>query len=382
MTDDSTRQTDLTPPGDEPPASPEAGAAAQAFAPDVPPSTMGAAAPVAAGPVASGASGPSRTRWLVALGVVALAAIVAVGAFVVLSSQPTPEALKYVPGDAIMVMEIRPELPGDQMQNLGSLLAHFPGFLDQSTLTQKLDEAFGQLISQANIPDFDYQGDVKPWLSGPAFIGVRTGAGQDVNGLVGQPGVLLSATTNGQVTCASALQGRPTTTESYNGVDLLLVAGSEFGCIVQGKQGLLGDRLSLRAALDAKSAGSGMDRNDQYTTAHRSMAKDYLATVYLDGDALQSVMSPNLGSDFPTPTNPLGRLSFAAVSLLTTFPTANAPASSMPMSFRCATSPPRSRHTPASDRRIAVSSASRSNAVSPVSRTLAFSHPSSASPSA
>ena len=77
-----------------------------------------------------------------------------------------------------------------------------------------------------------------------------------------------------------------------------------------------------------------------------------------------------------------GSESFAAVSLLTTLPTAKAPASSMPISLRCATSPPRFRHTIASSSRIAVSNSSRSNGLADVSRAVAFSQPSSASPSA
>ncbi len=48
--------------------------------------------------------------------------------------------------------------------------------------------------------------------------------------------------------------------------------------------------------------------------------------------------------------SPLGSDNFGAVSLLITLPTANAPASSMPISFRCATSPPRVRHTVARSR--------------------------------
>lgn len=322
MTDDQAHQDELRPQGD-PATPPEPVTAASEPATASEPSTAtadGAAAglnaswpplegaPVAAVPVV--AAGPSRARWVVALGVVALAVIAAVAAFVVFSSQPTPEALRYVPGDAVMVVEVRPELPGDQMQNLGSLLAHFPGFLDQSTLTEKLDEAFSQLVSQANEPDFDYATDIKPWLSGPAFIAARKGSGQSVDGIPAPPGWLLSATTNGQVTCATALQGRPTTTETYNGVELLILADADVGCVMQGKQGLLGDRVTLRAALDAKSASTGMDKSERYATARTTITKDYVSTVYIDGAGFSALVTPELGSDFPIPTNPLSGLSF------------------------------------------------------------------------
>ena len=315
MTDDATRQTDDTqpvqtsPPPDVGSGSDEVSPAMASFTPDVDGAdTSATTAAVSATPVAASA-GPGRARWLVALGVAALTAIIAVGAFVVLSSQPTPEALKYIPGDALVVVEVRPELPGDQMQNLGNFLGHFPGFRDQSTLTEKLDEAFTQLVSRAGDPSrLDYMADIKPWLNGPAFISVRRPPGQSADGASSPPGFLVSATTNGQVSCASTFEGYPTTTETYNGVDVVLMAGSEYGCVVQGKQGLLGDRLTLRAALDAKSAGSGMDKNAQYAEARKAIVGDQLATAYVDAAALGTLLTEQGG--FPVGENPLSKLSF------------------------------------------------------------------------
>src|SRR4051794_967687 len=80
-----------------------------------------------------GASG-GRRRWI-AGGAVAVAAVAATAAAVfVLGSRPTPEALRYIPGDSSVVVELRFDVPGDQLQKVGNLLAHFPGFKDQSSL--------------------------------------------------------------------------------------------------------------------------------------------------------------------------------------------------------------------------------------------------------
>ena len=117
-------------------------------------------------------SGGGRTRWAVAIGVAGLAIAAAIGAVILFGQQAAPSALQYVPGDAAIVAEVRLDLPGDQMQKLGNLLAHFPGFADQSTLAAKLDEALGKLVTSASDGKANYVTDLKPWVNGPLFIGV------------------------------------------------------------------------------------------------------------------------------------------------------------------------------------------------------------------
>src|SRR6185369_17758350 len=97
-----------------------------------PPSVAPAPIPVGA---AAPAGGSSRLRWVAGLGVAVLAIAIAVGAWLVLSKPSTPVALQYIPGNAAIVGELRMDLPGDQLQKVGNLLAHFPGFSDQSILT-------------------------------------------------------------------------------------------------------------------------------------------------------------------------------------------------------------------------------------------------------
>src|SRR5215213_3398457 len=69
-----------------------------------------------------------RTRWLIGGGAAVGVVIAAVAAYLVLSSRPVPEALRYIPADSTAVAELRLDLPGDQLQHVGNLLAHFPGF--------------------------------------------------------------------------------------------------------------------------------------------------------------------------------------------------------------------------------------------------------------
>lgn len=253
-----------------------------------------AAAPAGVSTVAVAAPGSNRGRWILALGVAGLAIAVAIGAMLMMSRPTTPEALRYVPGDAPLVAEIRMDMPGDQMQNLGNLLAHFPGFADQSTLTDKIDEALSQLVGMAGT-DADYRTDLKPWLNGALFVGVTAPAG----GLeaAGPESVVVSATTNGAVDCAATFEGQTVTRETYRGLELVLSPDSQFACVLDGRQALIGDPATVRKALDAKADGNGMDKQAEYAAARTALGGDRLMTLYVDGPAFQALVPTS--SDVP-----------------------------------------------------------------------------------
>ena len=300
MTDDTTRQTSqppdagLTDPGPTGGGTTDAGTTDQGTttAPAVEASEITEtttppggelSAPVAA-PGPAIVAGGSRARWLAGLGIagVALAAIVA--AVVVFGSRPTPPALTYIPGNAAMVVEVRPDLPGDQLQKLGNLLAHFPGFADQSTLPAKLDESLAQLFSKAGA-NIDYRADLKPWLTGPAFIALLPPGDGAANDPMALFRGVASLTTTGSVSCDTPFRDQAVTHEAYQGHDLVLSEGAAAACVIDGPQALLGDPASVKAALDAHAAGSSIDRTAIYQKARASLQGDQLAAVYISGAA-------------------------------------------------------------------------------------------------
>ena len=316
MTDDPTRPTD-TPaePTDTPPAAdaaaepqPEAAAAPEAAsaqpAPD-PSAEMsnGATTPPATTQAVTAVPGANRARWAIGLGIAGLAVAAAIAAFIVLGSRPVPEALKYIPADAAMVVEIRPELPGDQLQKLGNLLAHFPGFKDQSTLPAKLDETFSRLVGAGSGGVVDYRADLKPWLSGPAFVALRPSPDASAQDPQSFARGVVSLSTTGTVSCDTPLKGQTVTHEKYKGYDLAL-GSNEGACVIDGRQALIGDPVSVRAAIDAKAGGSGLDRNASYQKARASLQGDQLLTAYINGAAYTSFSAKLLEGMSGTPGLP------------------------------------------------------------------------------
>src|SRR3954469_11340591 len=266
-------------------------------------------------PVAKAGGMAVRTRWLIGGGAAVVVIVAAVGAYLALSARPVPEALTYIPGDSAVVAELRLDLPGDQLQRVGNLLAHFPGFKDQSTLPAKIDETLNRLVGSVSNGSLDYQKSLKPWISGPTFVGVAaTGAASsaspapatpapgssgkpDLAGLGEREGTVLVATTTTAATCDQVITGAGVTKDTRNGV-ALTIGQDGLACAFDGRFGLLGFPDRIVAAIDAHHAGTGMDRVAAYRSARDALAGDRLATVYASGN-LQNLIAS-------APSLPLG----------------------------------------------------------------------------
>jgi hypothetical protein len=247
------------------------------------------------------AAGASKARWFVALGVVAVAIAVVIGALTFFGKPSSPEAFGYIPGDAAVVMELRMDLPGDQLQNAGNLLAHFPGFQDQSTLPTKIDEALKRLLQNAG-SSVDYDKIVKPLVTNPMVLSVHTFDGLATTDEAQD--VVLVATINGAFDCTTASSGASLTSEQYNGTQIWLSASSKSACAVDGRFLLIGDEPGVKSALDTHKAASGIDKSARYQAARAQLGLDRLATLYVDGASLAKAL--------PT-TNPNPAVDLAAV---------------------------------------------------------------------
>jgi len=252
----------------------------------------------AAPAVADAASSPGRRRrWIVAGGVVAAVVLGTIALVIALGTKPLPAAVQYLPGDSAIVFELRPELPGDQRQHLGNLLAHFPGFEDQSTLTQKLDEVLARIVDEASGGTVDYLSRIKPILAGPLAAGLSRDAFEHIADVDTQPRGLIVGTTDGTASCDSVL-GPTSPLETHRGVELRSSSGG-FACAIDGRHLLLGDTASVMAGIDAQLDHAGIDTSATFGAARKRIAGDQLALLYVNGSAIVEGMSklvPILGA--------------------------------------------------------------------------------------
>lgn len=262
--------------------------------------------PVSATPtaplVAAAAPRPSRRRWAVA-GLIALVvvALSAAGLFALVGATGSSLVSAWTPADAVAYLEVRGDLPGDQRQNLGRFLAHFPGFADQATLDQKIDETLDKLIDRASGGKRDWSKDIKPWFGGQ--VGVSFSAFPTVAGDAAGGRALLVATQKDPAAAMAWLKSLTSDTptdESYGGVTLAVhtqgptkvAAGATSGVL------LVGDEASVKAAID-RGGKDGLAASKSFTTAMSGLDGDQLVRAYVDLKAYFAAvkaMLPALGT--------------------------------------------------------------------------------------
>lgn len=229
-----------------------------------------------------------RGRWIVAGFVVVAAIVGTIAAFLILGTKPLPEAYRYLSADSAVVLEFRPEFPGDQRQNLGNFLARFPGFADQSSFSDKIDQVLSRLVAQATDGQVDYWTQIKPLLEGPMVAGVAADAvAHMADGGTAAFGLLV-ATTDGSATCEGVF-GASTAGETHREVAIRSVL-HDLSCAVDGRFLLLGDLTSVKAGVDAQRDHTGLDGSSRFRSARAMLSGDQIALAYADGAGLASTL--------------------------------------------------------------------------------------------
>jgi len=230
--------------------------------------------------------GRSRTRWAIA-GTVALLVVVlsAAGLFALVGSASTSVVAAWAPSDALLYQEIRADLPGDQRQNLGGFLAHFPGFADQSTLDQKLNETLDKLLAQTGRGSQVWTSDIQPWFGGEIGISVSSLPTSATDATPMR--VLLVATQKDPVAASawfSSLSPVKPASETYESLTLSTFSeagGPTAAMAAIGGVLLLGDIDSVKAAIDRNGTG-GLAENASFQAATAEIAGDRVVRTYVD----------------------------------------------------------------------------------------------------
>ncbi len=270
----------------------------------VQPSTSAVGAP------ASGGLG-SRVRWLVA-GLATLLVLVVVGGVLALATPRAgaPSAIAhYVPADTAMYAEVRLDLPGDQHDNLATFMSHFPGFADQASFQQKLDETLNSVLGRTNA-GLSWNDDVKPWFGGQiAVFGDLQAAQMSADGssladaVASSPDAVIALTVADsaklQSTIDAQVGGAQVASTDYQGQEIKTLA-QPGGTAVSVSYVITDDTLlvasnpdALKAALDVKAGKQPALADDSYFTQQLgALHSDRLATLYYDAGAQMAAAMP------------------------------------------------------------------------------------------
>ncbi len=264
---------------------------------------------------APGAGRPTRPggllRWGVALVVLALVVgTVSIGTILLASGSAASTVEGWIPAGTVVYLEGRADLPGDQRQNVGNILAKFPGFKDQASLDSKIDQALDQVLEKSGI---SWTTDLKPWVAGEVGVAVTRDL-LDLAAAVQKDRSAMKAPDRGAVVLASVKDaaaasawiakqagGTPTTATYGDGsITTLDKGGVSVAWATRGTVLLIGPEASVKAALDTKGA-SPVAASSSFVAARKAAPDAYLGFGYLDTRSLFDALVGMAGTTATVP---------------------------------------------------------------------------------
>lgn len=259
-----------------------------------------------------------RARWAMALGFVAVVAIVATaGAFVLSGAAGAGQSLTaaYAPKGTLSFTVLRTDLPGDQHQKLADFLSHFPGFGDRALFDTEIDNELNQLVSKIS-PDLTYTSGFKPWMQGEISIaaidlgnlsslGSSAALNMGMNGALNPNGMPMAvaavqppnavmivalkdkAAAQTFVSTETSKSSLKFTSSTYAGATLntSTANGTSASYAFTDNVLLIGTTDGVKASLDAKSKGS-LAADADFKAAMKSLSGDSISLFYVAEAAL------------------------------------------------------------------------------------------------
>ncbi len=176
-----------------------------------------------------------------------------------------------------------------QEVNLTGLLTRLPGFSDQASLGEKIDELLQRFLAGTGL---DYHADVKPWIGDQLTVVVVPVAGESVTNAAS--GTVVLASVRDSAAAAAAIEGLASRvgaslgSERYDDVEVRVLGGSS--SIAISRVAIVDQMLiaasgeaAMRAVLDAATGHAGRLSDEAgFRDAMQSLPADRLASIYLN----------------------------------------------------------------------------------------------------
>ncbi len=239
-----------------------------------------------------------RARWAIALVATLVVVLVAGGLVAFAGAGAASVGPAYAPADALLYMDVRGDLPGDQRQQLATFMAHFPGFADPSSLQTKLNQALDKLVSKATNGAYTYTGNIEPWFGGQ--VAVAVGPSESVVLVVSVSDTAGLPTKLDQTSQQLAKQlGGSVVIADHNGTSVYTISGatgvsglSAFSFAITTDAIVVAkDAATVDAALDRKAGKTpNLAGASAFHDASSRLDADRSGTFYLDGAAAEALL--------------------------------------------------------------------------------------------
>jgi uncharacterized protein DUF3352 len=219
-------------------------------------------------------------RLVVALvALIGLTGVAVVAAYLLVFSVATDRAAALAPATSAVYVNVYLQPSTGQQMNLAGLIGRLPGFADEASLDEKVDQIVENLLVETGI---DYRTQVKPWLGEQVAIAGWPKA-DDATQIETVVLIAVSDRAAAESSAAELAANAGTTleTEAYQGVELHVADGGSYAFVSD--MLVVGSTAdALRAVVDvAGGADSLADRAD-FVDAMDHVPEDHLASAFAD----------------------------------------------------------------------------------------------------
>nr|MDQ3346123.1 DUF3352 domain-containing protein [Chloroflexota bacterium] len=225
-------------------------------------------------------------RLVVALvTLISLTAAAFLAGFLLLFSDSTDRASSLIPAQTTIYLNVYLQPSTGQQMNLGGLIGRLPGFADEASLDQKVDQVVENLIGSAGL-GLDYQDQIKPWLGNQVAV-----AGWPAAGDVTAPVTVLIAEVKDQALARAALRDLATETglsfapQTYEGIEIQVSDGGAYAFV--GEMLVFGESSEgIEAVADVEGGAGSLADRDDFRATMADLPADHLASAFVDLAAL------------------------------------------------------------------------------------------------
>ena len=206
-----------------------------------------------------------------------------VAAYLFVFAAGTDRAARLAPADTAFYANVYLQPSAGQQMNLADLIGRFPGFADEASLDDKVDQLVQNILSETGI---DYRGELKPWLGNQLALVVAPG---EVDPVDAQPVVIAEVKDRAAAEAAlpqlAANDGASFTARPYEGVELQVSAGTTYAFV--GEMVVIGpNEASVEAVVDVQNGADALADRDDFARTMSDMPADHLAAAFIDLAAL------------------------------------------------------------------------------------------------
>ncbi|HUF06054.1 MAG TPA: DUF3352 domain-containing protein [Candidatus Binatia bacterium] len=218
-----------------------------------------------------------------------------VGGYLLLFGASIDRAATLAPASTVVYVNVYLQPSTGQQMNLSALIGRLPGFADEASLDEKVDQIVQNLLSGTGI---DYRAQVKPWLGDQVAIAGWPGADDPAE----VEAVVIAEVRDPEAAEAFIVElaeegGASFTGETYRGVELQVGEEGAYGLVDEMLViGMSAD--ALRAVVDTSMGDPSLADEEDFRDTMGGVPADHLASVFIDlaGIAASTGVQDELGT--------------------------------------------------------------------------------------